>query len=92
MRHLKLGIFTGKDLRAQTTPFYECRPVLFAYDGLHNWTILLALNGNNADCFGGGRLEMESNLVAAVGAGEKEMGRGGFEPPTHGFSVRCSTN
>jgi hypothetical protein len=21
-----------------------------------------------------------------------EMGRGGFEPPTHGFSVRCSTN
>jgi len=20
------------------------------------------------------------------------MGRGGFEPPTHGFSVRCSTN
>jgi len=24
--------------------------------------------------------------------GEREMGRGGFEPPTHGFSVRCSTN
>lgn len=22
----------------------------------------------------------------------KKMGRGGFEPPTHGFSVRCSTN
>ena len=21
-----------------------------------------------------------------------EMGRGGLEPPTHGFSVRCSTN
>jgi integrase len=21
-----------------------------------------------------------------------QMGRGGFEPPTHGFSVRCSTN
>jgi hypothetical protein len=20
------------------------------------------------------------------------LGRGGFEPPTHGFSVRCSTN
>ena len=24
--------------------------------------------------------------------GSGEMGRGGFEPPTHGFSVRCSTN
>jgi len=24
--------------------------------------------------------------------GENEMGRGGFEPPTHGFSVLCSTN
>jgi len=24
--------------------------------------------------------------------GKNEMGRGGFEPPTHGFSVRCSTN
>jgi len=24
--------------------------------------------------------------------GEREMGRGGFEPPTHGFSVHCSTN
>ena len=22
----------------------------------------------------------------------KKMGRSGFEPPTHGFSVRCSTN
>jgi len=21
-----------------------------------------------------------------------KMGRGGLEPPTHGFSVRCSTN
>ena len=33
-----------------------------------------------------------SHRLALVGAREKEMGRGGFEPPTHGFSVRCSTN
>ena len=24
--------------------------------------------------------------------GKGELGRGGFEPPTHGFSVHCSTN
>jgi len=24
--------------------------------------------------------------------GESVMGRGGIEPPTHGFSVRCSTD
>ena len=23
---------------------------------------------------------------------KEELGRGGLEPPTHGFSVRCSTN
>jgi integrase len=37
-------------------------------------------------------LDSKSHRLAAVGMGEKEVGRGGFEPPTHGFSVRCSTN
>ena len=39
-----------------------------------------------------GKLGTDSHRLTAVGMGEKEMGRGGFEPPTHGFSVRCSTN
>ncbi len=37
-------------------------------------------------------LDSERHELAAVGMGESGMGRGGFEPPTHGFSVRCSTN
>ena len=30
--------------------------------------------------------------LAADGTVEKEVGRGGFEPPTHGFSVHCTGN
>jgi len=36
----------------------------------------------------GESLSIESHRLATVGMGEKEMGRGGFEPPTHGFSDR----
>ncbi len=34
----------------------------------------------------------ENRPTAAVNVGEIEMGRGGIEPPTQGFSVLCSTN
>ncbi len=37
-------------------------------------------------------LDSDCHRLAGADRGEKEMGRGGFEPPTHGFSVRCSTN
>ncbi len=30
--------------------------------------------------------------IDTVGMWETLMGRGGIEPPTHGFSVRCSTD
>ena len=40
-----------------------------------------------------GRLQkIATFLTSTVGSGINKMGRGGFEPPTHGFSVRCSTN
>jgi hypothetical protein len=42
-------------------------------------------SGNRLDS---GDLDTKSDHLAAVGMGEKEMGRGGIEPPTHGFSVR----
>ncbi len=35
-----------------------------------------------------GELDKESHCLTAVGTGEKAMGRGGIEPPTHGFSVQ----
>ena len=47
-------------------------------------------NESNANCLNGGQLDSESHRLATVGMGESEMGRSGFEPPTHGFSVRCS--
>ena len=37
-------------------------------------------------------LDNEDDRLATVGVGENEMGRGGFEPPTQGFSVPRSTN
>jgi len=52
-------------------------------------------NGEDAfDCnsLGNANLDRDSHQLAAVGTGKEGMGRGGFEPPTHGFSVRCSTN
>jgi len=39
-----------------------------------------------------GKLDKESDQLATVGIDVGEMGRGGIEPPTHGFSVRCSTD
>src|SRR5262245_12797544 len=55
----------------------------------------VARNGEN-----GGREESdaeEPKTLALPGItpknqGKNQMGRGGVEPPTHGFSVRCSTN
>jgi hypothetical protein len=49
-------------------------------------------NNDNDNRFNEGELNNESKDLAAVGTGEIELGRGGIEPPTHGFSVRCSTN
>ena len=36
-------------------------------------------------------LDNDDDRLATVGVGENEMGRGGLEPPTQGFSVPCST-
>ena len=33
----------------------------------------------------------DADRLATLGVGENEMGRGGLEPPTQGFSVPCST-
>jgi hypothetical protein len=44
------------------------------------------------NCFVDGDLDSDSHHMAAVGTGEPGVGRGGIEPPTHGFSVRCSTD
>ena len=52
----------------------------------------LQKNDNNDNRFNSGELDKESNRLATLGMGANEMGRGGIEPPTHGFSVRCSTD
>ncbi len=49
-------------------------------------------NSENDNCLNNGELGIKKDSLAFTVMGEKEMGRGGFEPPTHGFSVRCSTN
>ncbi len=49
-------------------------------------------NDNNDNCLDGGKLGIKKDSLSLAVTGEKAMGRSGFEPPTHGFSVRCSTN
>ena len=48
--------------------------------------------GKSGNCLSSGELGTEKDNLALAVMGQKEMGRSGFEPPTHGFSVRCSTN
>jgi len=45
-------------------------------------------NDSSRNCGKCEKLDSESNHLPKIGTGDKEMGRGGFEPPTHGFSVR----
>ena len=48
---------------------------------------------DNSDNYSDGKhLDNKDDRLATIGVGENEMGRGGLEPPTQGFSVPCSTN
>ncbi len=49
-------------------------------------------NSKNDNCLNSEQLGIKKDSLALAVVGENVMGRGGFEPPTHGFSVRCSTN
>ncbi len=49
-------------------------------------------NNNNDNCLNAERLGIKKDSLALAVTGKKVMGRGGIEPPTHGFSVRCSTD
>ena len=45
------------------------------------------------DEFGGqGRNRLDRILPRAIAQGEILVAKGGIEPPTRGFSIRCSTN
>jgi len=49
-------------------------------------------NSKSCNCLNNGELGTKKDSLALAVVGGNEMGRGGLEPPTHGFSVRCSTN
>jgi len=49
-------------------------------------------NGKNDNCLNGEQLGIKKDSLALAVVGGNKMGRGGIEPPTHGFSVRCSTD
>jgi len=46
----------------------------------------------NDNCCNSGDLGIKKDSLSSAVLGKNVMGRGGLEPPTHGFSVRCSTN
>ncbi len=49
-------------------------------------------NNVNDNCLDGEQLGIKKDSLALAVVGKNKMGRGGVEPPTHGFSVRCSTD
>ena len=81
-----------KELTPKLTPFLTptAFPACNRSAAVGNGPGNLQENTNGDNCLKNGELDTESPPLAAVGMGEKEVGRGGFEPPTHGFSVRCS--
>ncbi len=89
---------TGTDGSGEWTPKWTPELTLPAYSGCDRSSPVgsgqseARKNDSSRNCRESGKLDAENNRLAAVGMGETEMGRGGFEPPTHGFSVRCSTN
>jgi len=49
-------------------------------------------NSENDNCLNSEELGIKKDSLALAVTEKSEMGRGGIEPPTHGFSVRCSTD
>jgi hypothetical protein len=88
------GTDGAEELTPKLTPFLTptAFPTCNRLSAVGNGPDNLQENANTDKCLKDGELDTESPPLAAVGMGENEMGRGGFEPPTHGFSVRCSTN
>jgi len=84
----------SKELTRKLTPFLT--PT--AFSGCNRSAAIGNKQGNhkennkNDNCLNSGELGIKKDSLSLAVTGKKEMGRGGFEPPTHGFSVRCSTN
>jgi len=93
-----MSVDTAKSSSEKLTPKLTPKLTLAAYPDSNR----LAALGNEQDdrqentksdnSLGSGILDTESQQLSTVGIGETVMGRGGIEPPTHGFSVRCSTD
>ena len=81
-----------KELTPKLTPFLT--PT--AYSGCNQSATFgneqdnLPKNGANDNCLNSSQLGTKKDSLSSAVVGKKEMGRGGFEPPTHGFSVRVS--
>ncbi len=79
----------SKKLTPKLTPtaYPECSRLA----SLGNEQSSLSKSSERDNSFDSGILDSESLQLSTVGMGETVMGRGGVEPPTRGFSVRCST-
>ena len=83
----------SKELTPKRTPFLT--PT--AYSGCNQSATIgneqdtFQKNSGNDNCLNCGQLGTEKDSLALAVMGKKQMGRGGFEPPTHGFSARLST-
>ena len=84
----------SKELTPKLTPFLT--PT--AYSGCNRSVTVgneqdnFQKNNENDNCLNDGQLGIKKDSLALAVVGKNRMGRSGFEPPTHGFSVRCSTN
>jgi integrase len=89
---------TGTDGSVEWTPNLTPFLTPTAYSGCNQSSAVgnepgkIQENDSECNCLNNGKLDIEIDQLSTVGMGKKAMGRGGVEPPTHGFSVRCSTN
>jgi len=81
----------SKELTTKLTPFLT--PTAFSgcnqSETIGNEQDNFQENGENDNCLNGGQLGTKKDSLSSAVVGKNGMGRGGFEPPTHGFSVRC---
>ena len=82
-----------EDARPVDSVSAECLAPMGRFEGLsRDSDRLSASSEREAGAHEKPRKKPQNERSSRGESGHTSMGRGGFEPPTHGFSVRCSTN
>jgi hypothetical protein len=89
---------TGTDDSGEWTPKWTPELTPTAFSGSHGSAAIGKTRGESSANPASDNLMQDRDLgtdcqrLVTADTGEREMGRTGVEPATHGFSVRCSTS